>query len=93
MTFEALWTTLPIPGEFDAMDACDQERWRGVVRLAFEHSQPANKKLVVGYMVHGTDIAQAALYPLAQKAEAFDAAHRWNKSITALAFHPDCPDA
>ena len=33
-----IWPLLPIPGEFDSMDACDQSRWRGVVRLAIEHT-------------------------------------------------------
>jgi len=33
-----VWPLLPIPGEFDAMDACDQSRWRGVVRLAIEYT-------------------------------------------------------
>lgn len=33
-----IWPLLPIPGEFDAMDACDQSRWRSVVRLAIEHT-------------------------------------------------------
>ena len=36
MTFDDLWLKLPIPGEFDAMDALDQERWRGVIEDAFE---------------------------------------------------------
>lgn len=36
MTFDDLWIELPIPGEFDAMDACDQQRWRGVIEDAFE---------------------------------------------------------
>ena len=35
ITFEELWKTLPIPGEYDSMDECDQGRWRGVVHLAF----------------------------------------------------------
>ena len=34
-TFADLWPTLPIPAEYDAMDALDQERWRGVVELAY----------------------------------------------------------
>lgn len=33
-----IWPLLPIPGEFDAMDACDQGRWRSVVRRAIEHT-------------------------------------------------------
>lgn len=33
--FDALWPTLPIPGEFDAMDACDRARWRGAIEAAF----------------------------------------------------------
>ena len=36
MTFDEVWKTLPIPGEYDAMDACDQGRWRGVLEVAFE---------------------------------------------------------
>ena len=33
--FDALWPTLPVPGEYDAMDACDQARWRGLCELAY----------------------------------------------------------
>lgn len=33
-----VWPLLPVPGEFDAMDACDQSRWRSVVRLAIEYA-------------------------------------------------------
>ncbi len=33
--FELVWLTLPVPGEFDAMDVCDQDRWRDVVEAAF----------------------------------------------------------
>ncbi len=29
------WKTLAIPGEFDAMDATDQGRWRGVIEQAY----------------------------------------------------------
>lgn len=36
MTFDDLWPTLVIPGEFDAMDDCDQRRWRGVLQQAFD---------------------------------------------------------
>lgn len=36
MTFDELWPTLVIPGEYDMMDACDKERWRGVIEQAFE---------------------------------------------------------
>ena len=36
MTFDELWPTLVIPGEFDAMDECDQQRWRGVLQQAYE---------------------------------------------------------
>lgn len=36
MTFDELWPSLCIPGEFDAMDALDQQRWRGVLQQAFE---------------------------------------------------------
>jgi hypothetical protein len=35
MTFDELWKTLPIPGEFDAMDQFDQQRWRGVIEAVF----------------------------------------------------------
>lgn len=33
-----VWPLLPVPGEFDGMDACDQSRWRSVVRIAIEHT-------------------------------------------------------
>ena len=36
MTFDELWPNLLIPAEFDSMDKCDQERWRGVIQDAFE---------------------------------------------------------
>ena len=39
MTFDDLWKTLPLPGEYDAMDACDQGRWRMVVEVAFSARQ------------------------------------------------------
>lgn len=32
--FEATWRTLPIPGDYDAMDATDQMMWRAVVEMA-----------------------------------------------------------
>ena len=34
---DVVWPLLPVPGEFDGMDACDQFRWRSVVRLAIEY--------------------------------------------------------
>lgn len=34
---DVVWPLLPVPGEFDGMDACDQLRWRSVVRLAIEY--------------------------------------------------------
>ena len=46
--FGELWIRLPIPGEFDAMDLCDQNRWRAVIQMAFEagfkagHAHPAD---------------------------------------------------
>ena len=36
MTFDELWPTLAIPGEYDAMDETDRARWRNVIRCAFE---------------------------------------------------------
>ena len=36
MTFDELWPHLLIPGEFDSMDECDQERWRGALRQAWQ---------------------------------------------------------
>lgn len=48
---------------------------------------------VVGYMVHSSDVAHAALYPLSQHSEALDAAHRWNACITALVCAPGGPEA
>lgn len=33
--FDTAWPTLVIPGEFDAMDATDQGRWRGALQQAF----------------------------------------------------------
>jgi len=32
--FSAIWKSLVIPGEFDAMDETDKNRWRGVIMLA-----------------------------------------------------------
>ncbi len=34
---DVVWPLLPVPGEFDGMGACDQLRWRSVVRLAIEY--------------------------------------------------------
>ena len=39
MTFDDLWPALAMPGEFDAMDQCDQQRWRGVLQQAFDAGQ------------------------------------------------------
>lgn len=50
-------------------------------------------KQIVGYMVHSGAVESAALYPTSQHAEAIDAAHRWNASITALVCAPGGPDA
>jgi hypothetical protein len=36
MTFNELWPTLAIPGEYDSMDGADQTRWRNVIRQAFK---------------------------------------------------------
>ena len=36
MTFDELWPTLPIPGEYDAMDGFDRRRWHEVIKQAFE---------------------------------------------------------
>ena len=46
---------------------------------------------VVGYMVCSDDVQHAALYPLSKREQAFDAARRWQCSITALACHPSGP--
>ena len=35
MNADDYWKTLAIPGEFDAMDATDQGRWRGVIEQAY----------------------------------------------------------
>ena len=43
-TFADLWPTLPIPAEYDAMDAVDQERWRAVVELAFGAGEASERK-------------------------------------------------
>ena len=32
--FAAIWKSLVIPGEFDAMDETDKNRWRGVIMQA-----------------------------------------------------------
>lgn len=39
--FEAVWSRLPIPGEYDAYDAIDQRNWKEVVRMAFERGAAA----------------------------------------------------
>jgi hypothetical protein len=61
-----------------------------VLKAAPSGTKPA--VAVVGYMVHGDDIRHAAMYPLSQREEAFDACRRWKHCITALAAHPDGPD-
>lgn len=35
LAFRQAWPKLLIPGEFDSMDATDQERWRDVLLQAF----------------------------------------------------------
>jgi hypothetical protein len=47
---------------------------------------------IVAYMVHTIGTSSPALYPISQKAEAFDAAKRWGAAITALVVHPSAPD-
>lgn len=48
---------------------------------------------IVGWIVFDpTDIEHAALYPLSQKEQAFDAAKRWGNCIQALVVHPATPE-
>ena len=44
MTFDELWTSLPIPGEYDAMDQCDKGRWRDVIERAFDAAVAAERE-------------------------------------------------
>jgi len=46
---------------------------------------------IVAWMV-GSDAATAAVYNAGQKEAAFDAARRWDRSITALVVAPGAPD-
>lgn len=41
-----VWPLLPVPGEFDAMDACDRSKWRSVVRLAIEYALAGERGVV-----------------------------------------------
>ena len=50
--FELVWLTLPIPGEFDAMDACDQDLWRDVVEAAFLAGRASMAKVPEGLVSH-----------------------------------------
>lgn len=40
------WKQLALPGEYDAMDACDQARWRGVIEQAYLDGLEAAKRAV-----------------------------------------------
>lgn len=51
---------------------------------------PTEDDLIVGWMV-GTPKSNPAMYNLAQKQEAFKAAERWDRPITALVVHPEAP--
>ncbi len=62
------------------------EGWQAALRMEREDKQ------IVGYMVHSHDMATAALYPLIQRAEAFEAARRWNCCLTALVCAPNTPE-
>lgn len=46
-------TLLPVPGEFDGMDACDQSRWRSVVRIAIEHTLAGERGMTPNAKVTG----------------------------------------
>ena len=41
--FEKYWPTACLPGEYDAMDACDQGRWRGVAQAAYQAGRDSMK--------------------------------------------------
>ena len=43
MTFEEYWPTACLPGEYDAMDACDQGRWRGVAQACYQAGRDSMK--------------------------------------------------
>lgn len=45
--FDDVWMTLPIPGEFDAMDQCDQQRWRSVMQQAYAAGALAERERCV----------------------------------------------
>jgi hypothetical protein len=51
---------------------------------------PAVPREPVAWMV-GSDPDTAATYPRAKRDEAYDAARRWGRSVTALVVHPDAP--
>lgn len=48
-----VWPLLPVPGEFDGMDACDQSRWRSVVRIAIEHTLAGERGMTPNAKVTG----------------------------------------
>ena len=51
MTFEKYWPTACLPGEYDAMDSCDQGRWRGVAQAAYQAGiEAAREDLTIAYM-------------------------------------------
>lgn len=53
-------------------------------------SIPLPAENIVGWMV-GIPTENPAMYNLAQRAEAFKAAERWNRPIVALVIHPEAP--
>lgn len=72
--FDDIWPTISIPGEFDAMDQCDQQRWRAAVEHAWTAGGDAERercaKLCDDYQSGGQDWAAAAASELARSIRA-----------------------
>ena len=58
-TFDDVWVGLAIPGEFDAMDQCDQARWRSVLEQAFEEGRSAGAHILASERERCASIADS----------------------------------
>ena len=63
----------------------------GELEPLFLRPQLQPEQPIIGYAVFDKSYERAALYPIGEKDEAFDAARRWNFSLSAITFHPSAP--
>ena len=81
MTIDELWPVLGIPGEFDAMDQCDQMRWRGVLQQAFDAGQADAQRTAA---VWENEAREQALQALASEGQWIEHTGAQQKRIAEL---------